>query len=179
MLEQLKTTGSRTRVAQLPSSFNAAVGGDRIENVLYRLDDGLFTLLSNRGIQVWVLSIGGNHVGGKKKALRGEELWNFGVLLEALLRIEPMSRVLVCEPFQRMDVDDDSLQRMSESLKVRVDRVNERVAQELEGPGRIMWVERPMEIKKDVHLADHLHLNAEGYRLWDEILYPKILELLE
>lgn len=52
MIERLKTTGSSTRIARLPSSFNAGVGGDRIENVLYRLDLGLFASLQDRGIRV-------------------------------------------------------------------------------------------------------------------------------
>jgi hypothetical protein len=54
MLERLKTTGAHTQIAHLPSSFNAGVGGDKIENVLYRLDLGMMDLLEEWNVKVWV-----------------------------------------------------------------------------------------------------------------------------
>ena len=38
MLERLKSTGVHTGTSELQSSFNVGVGGDKIENVLFRLD---------------------------------------------------------------------------------------------------------------------------------------------
>jgi lysophospholipase L1-like esterase len=42
---------------------------------------------------------------------------------------------------------------------------------------RISWVEATVGITKD-RLVDHVHLDEEGYRIWDETLYPRIEELL-
>lgn len=171
MIERLQTTGSSTRIARLPSSFNAGVGGDRIENVLYRLDLGLFTSLKNRGIKLWVLMIGTNHI-GKKKGLKKKELDAYRVLVQALLRIAPQSRILACGIFQRRDVDDGNIERANLMLKELVGEINK----QLDGE-KVFWVDAPGGVKEE-HLVDHAHLNEEGYRIWDEVLYPKIISLL-
>jgi hypothetical protein len=58
MLERLKTTGAHTQLAQIGYAdvFNAGVGGDRIQNVLYRLGTkDLFRALQSRGMQYAIL----------------------------------------------------------------------------------------------------------------------------
>lgn len=40
MLERFKTTGAATRLGNLESVWNAGCGGDKNENVLYRLEQG-------------------------------------------------------------------------------------------------------------------------------------------
>ncbi|KAK0109455.1 hypothetical protein ONS95_002148 [Cadophora gregata] len=169
MIERLQTTGSSTRIAQLPSSFNAGVGGDRIENVLYRLDLGLFTSLKNRGIKLWVLMIGTNHI-AQKKGLKKKELDAYKVLVQALLRIAPQSRILACGLFQRRDVDDGNMERANLTLKEVVGEINKQL-----GGEKVFWVDAPGGVKG--HLVDHVHLNEEGYRIWDEVLYPTIMGL--
>jgi len=172
MIERLQTTGSNTRIARLPSSFNAGVGGDRIENVLYRLDLGLFTSLKNHGIKLWVLMIGTNHI-GTKKGLKKKELDAYRVLVQALLRIAPESRILACGMFQRKDVDDGNMERANMMLKEVVGEMNNK----LEGE-KVCWLDAAGGVKKEEHLLDHVHLNEEGYRIWDEALYPRVIDLL-
>lgn len=52
ILERLKTTGVHTRTAELLLSFNAGGGGDKTENVLFRLDLGMLSLLEERNVKL-------------------------------------------------------------------------------------------------------------------------------
>jgi lysophospholipase L1-like esterase len=169
MFERLKTTGINTKLASLPTSFNAGIGGDKIENVLYRLDLGLLDLLEKKNVKLWVVMVGTNNL---KKALKGVEVERYRLLLQALLRIAPKSRVFVCGVFRRKDIDDQFVESSNEMLRGLVDEMNGKLAAE-----RLSWVEAPVGITKD-RLADHVHLDEEGYKIWDETLYPKIEELL-
>ncbi|KAL3422994.1 acetylhydrolase [Phlyctema vagabunda] len=173
MIERLQTTGASTRTANLASSFNAGVGGDRIESVLYRLDLGLFTRLQDRGIQVWVLMLGTNHMGKKKKGLKSKELDAYRVLVQALLRIAPQSRILACALFPRTDVEEANLDHANSQLVDLVREVNGQL-----GAEKVVWLDATARVDRDEHLLDHVHLNEDGYRIWDAVLYPKILELL-
>jgi hypothetical protein len=169
MFERLKTTGNDTRLAKLPSSFNAGVGGDKIENVLYRLDLGLLDLLEGKKVKLWVVMVGTNNL---KKALKSAEVERYQLLLQALLRLAPGSRIIVCEIFRRKDIDDQFVESSNEMLRGLVGEMNGKLGEE-----RILWVEAPVGITKD-RLVDHVHLDEEGYRTWDEALCPRIEELL-
>jgi len=174
MLERLKTTGSHTRIAHLPSSFNAGVGGDKIENVLYRLDLGMMDLLESRKVKLWVVMIGTNNL-RKTRPLSEVEGQRYRLLLRALLRIAPRSQILACEVFRRKDVDDEFVEKSNELLRGVVEEVDRNLGG---GKGRICWMEAPVEVTKE-RLVDHVHLDREGYRIWDEGLYGKVEELLE
>ena len=41
---------------------------------------------------------------------------------------------------------------------------------------KVIWSDASERVGKE-HLVDHVHLNEEGYRLWDEVLYPQVLQL--
>lgn len=165
MIERLKTTGADTKTANLPSSFNAGVGGDKIENVLYRLVFMLPHLKSD--IKVWVVMVGTNNL---RKALKAKDVEAYRLLLQTLLKIAPGSRILVCEMFKRKDVDDKSVEESNRFLKQMTASVNENLGE------KVFWSEG-MNVG-DV-LDDHVHLNEVGYRRWDEVLLSKIEELLK
>ncbi|KAK6525900.1 hypothetical protein TWF281_010944 [Arthrobotrys megalospora] len=180
MLERLKTTGENTKLHNLPRSFNLGVGGDKIENVLYRLHTGYISLLQNRPTKLWVVHIGTNNL-KPKKPLKGSESGdysNFKILMQAISTLCPDSKVLVTGLFRRKDVGDEFVQVSNEGLKAVVDSMNQE-SKEYGPPAadRFYWAEPTGAINTDV-LVDHVHLNEEGYRLWDESLYPRILELL-
>lgn len=168
MLERLKTTGAFTKTAQLPSSFNAGVGGDKIENVLYRLDLGMQSLLEDRNVKLWVLMIGSNNL---KKSLKKADVEKYRLLVQALLRIAPTSKVLACELFKRKDIDDAFVDESNRLLRELIMEMNANLGE------RIYWLEAPSAITKEV-LVDHVHFNMEGYRIWDEALSSRIEELL-
>jgi hypothetical protein len=172
MLERLKTTGAQTQIANLHSSFNAGVGGDKIENVLYRLDLGMMDLLEERNVKIWVVMVGTNNL-KKTHPLLAAEVQRYRLLLQSLLLISSRSQIIVCEIFKRKDIGD---QYVEESNWLLRDMLNE-FHKNLGGGQRTLWVEAPLGITKD-HLVDHVHLNEEGYRIWDQTLYVKLQELL-
>jgi lysophospholipase L1-like esterase len=168
MLERLKTTGTATQVARLPSTFNAGVGGDKIENVLYRLDQGLTTLLETRSVKVWVLVVGTNDL---VKALKPAKIAKYRLLVQALLRIAPGSRVLSCAIFRRKDVGDDLVDASNGSLRGVVESLNAEL-----GEDRLFWLDAPEDVTKE-RLVDNVHLDEEGYALWDRVMHARVLEL--
>jgi len=172
MLERLKTTGAHTQIAHLSSSFNAGVGGDKIENVLYRLDLGMMDLLEEQSVKVWVVMVGTNNL-KKSHRLLPNEVQCYRLLLQSLLSISPKSQIIACELFKRKDMPDQYVGESNELLRIMLKDFDKNL-----GFGqRIYWFEAPLGITKE-HLVDHVHLNEEGYRIWDQSLYVKLKEML-
>jgi hypothetical protein len=174
MLERLKTTGQATNLAQLPSSWNAGVGGDKNENVVLRFHLGMYDILKRHAastIKCWVLASGTNNL-RRNRVLGMEEVEAWRVLVEACLRIAPGSTVLACDLFYRKDLPDGIVDGSNDLLQGVVRDVNAEL-----GVERVKWVEARMEIGKDM-LVDHVHLSEEGYRRWDELLWPRVQEVL-
>ncbi|KAG0208413.1 hypothetical protein BGX28_000631 [Mortierella sp. GBA30] len=169
MLERLKTTGISTDLAQLQDSFNAGCGGDKIENVLYRLSF-MYPYLEQHPIKLWVVMVGTNNL--RKKGLRPSDVELYRLLLQVLLMIAPRSKVLACEIFRRKDIEDHCVDEANGMLKRMIDEMNVNLKEE-----RVIWSDAPAQVTKE-ELDDHVHLDAEGYRLWDETLYSRILEIL-
>jgi lysophospholipase L1-like esterase len=169
MLERLKTTGLNGNLAQLPSSFNASVGGDKIENVLYRLDLGLIFQLETRNVKLWVVMIGTNNL---RKALKKVEVEQYRLLLQALLRISTTSKILCCEIFKRKDIEDGHVEQSNRAIRGVIEEMNGNLGE------RVFWIEAPNGVTKE-RLVDHVHLDEEGYRIWDEVLYKRVQELLK
>ncbi|KAK6512983.1 hypothetical protein TWF506_009145 [Arthrobotrys conoides] len=186
MLERLKTTGQNTNLHNLPRSFNLGVGGDKIENVLYRLHTGYISLLENRPTKLWVVHIGTNNL-RPKKGLRESgpsDYENFKVLIETLMLLCPGSKVLVTGLFPRKDISDELVRASNEKLRESLDELAKEsliAGNSLpeSGPGAdtLFWADPTETISTDM-LVDHVHLDEEGYKLWDESLYPRILEIL-
>ncbi|KAG0365679.1 hypothetical protein BGX24_004006 [Mortierella sp. AD032] len=176
MLERLKTTGTATGLAQLPGSFNAGCGGDKIENVLYRLDLMYPLLQDCNTIKLWVIMVGTNNL--RKKGFRPADVALYRLLLQALLRVAPDSKVIACEMFRRKDIEDRYVEEANNMVKDMVDEMNINLGGGGVGEARIVWSEAPAEVTKEL-LEDHVHLNQEGYSKWDSHLLPRVLEQLE
>ena len=180
MLERFKTTGKYTQIGQLqyPHAFNGGVGGDKIENILYRISLGLFSMLEAKTPKLVVIHIGTNNL-QPKQPLHGLHLSNYRLLLQASLRLLPVqTQILVTGLFNRRDVDKRCILQSNMDIQQMVHTMN---VQETEGRveenHRVHWMEAPEEIQED-HLADNVHLNLLGYRIWDEKLFARIQQLL-
>jgi len=174
MLERFKTTGTTTQIfTQLqPRSLNAGCGGDKIENVLYRLSF-MNTPLEQKHVKLWVVMLGTNNL--RKKGLRISDSDLYRLFLQDLLRVGgDQTKILVCELFKRKDIEDRYLDEANAMILKLIKEMNTNLSKE-----RIFWSEAPKEVNKDEHLDDHVHLNQEGYRLWDETLFPRIQSLLQ
>lgn len=104
-----------------------------------------------------------------KKPMKGDEFEMYRLLLQALLRMSNKeSRIVCCEMFKRKDIDDEHVEESNRMLREMIEGMGMNLGKE-----RIRWIAAPKEITKD-RLVDHVHLDEEGYRMWDEVLYPLI-----
>ncbi|CAF0753529.1 unnamed protein product [Adineta steineri] len=180
MMERFKTTGKHTQIGQLryPQVFNAGVGGDRIENVLYRIDLGLLRLLKHKNPKLVVLHVGTNNL-RPGKGLQFQHLNDYCLLLHALLRtLSTETHILVTGLFRRTDIDEQCVTHSNMALKELVTKINaEEMRREAQPSSRVHWMDPPGDIGLE-HLDDHVHLNANGYQIWNAALQQKIQELL-
>lgn len=179
MIERIKTTGQNTKTFNLPNTLNAGVGGDKIENVLYRLDLGFLDLLKKKQVEIklWVVVVGTNNL-TPKRGLRVEEIERYKRLLQVLFEAFPKSKAIVCEIFKRKDVKDELVEESNVQLKEMIRVLNVWMEKEY-----VVWLDAPTALgegmEKERFLVDHVHLNEEGYGVWDETLNGKIQLLLE
>ncbi|CAF1323336.1 unnamed protein product [Adineta steineri] len=180
MLERFKTSGKYTQIGQIhyPQIFNAGVGGDKIENVLYRINLGLLRLLKPRNPKVIVLQLGTNNL-QRKRALTRQNLDDYYLLLQALLMTWPTPpQILVTGLFKRKNVDEQYITQSNIALEELVVKTNMTEMQKhVQQDQCIHWMQPPKQIGLE-HLQDDVHLNTTGYQIWDEILSLKIQELL-
>ena len=197
MLERFKTSGITTDIGKLGDTgvaFNAGVGGDSNQNVAYRLTEGLYDMLKTAkkdvcDIKLWIVASGTNNL-QKKRAFRKQDVESWRVLVEACLRIAPESTVLACDMSYRLDIPDEIVDQSNEMLREVVGEINgtlraekEHELQDYEAQterdreDKVKWVDtRHMFIKN--MLDDHVHLNEEGYWLWDFVLWPHVARVL-
>lgn len=179
MLERLKTTGENTKLAKLDVAWNAGCGGDKNENVIYRLEQGLYAILKTAqegssgrcDIKLWVLASGTNNL-HPKRGLREKDIESWKALVEACLKIAPESMVLACVVFYRQDIENRLVDEGNEMMKKAVEELNRQMGNE-----RVKWVEARYLISKEM-LDDHVHLNEKGYAVWDGVLWGYVAEAL-
>jgi len=197
MMERLKTTGTTTRLnksampksgVELPRSMNLGVGGDKIENLLFRLagtdqpgkslDAPLWDLFEDRKqrgqyVKLWVLQIGTNSLRPPRGGLRPKEMALYELVVKALLELGGQDCKVLCTGlFFRLDVEDATVTASNGEIAKLVASMNEA------GEKRVSFMPASSTIDKTKHLDDHVHLNGEGYRLWDEAIVPEVLRLL-
>ncbi|KAK4099832.1 hypothetical protein N658DRAFT_429118 [Parathielavia hyrcaniae] len=161
---------------RLDRVFNAGVGGDKIQNVAYRLvgDEerelpGLLPLLARCGtVRVWVVHVGTNNL-SPKHGLRNEDVRALEVLLTALLRASARSRVILTALFPRTDMPANIIEQADQEMKGMSNLLEDGV-----GIGRVFFAGRQLGFKMGEHLEDHVHLNLEGYRSWAELLWMRV-----
>ncbi|RYP30534.1 hypothetical protein DL767_006211 [Monosporascus sp. MG133] len=122
------------KINRLGSVFNAGVGGDKYENILYRLvgDDseerqlpGLLEILQGRDIDIWVVHAGTNNL-HPKRGLTNVDVNKLRLLLEAALRISrPETNLLLTGLFYRKDIADGLVDDANRKLEALVESMNE------------------------------------------------------
>ncbi|KAK0747399.1 SGNH hydrolase-type esterase domain-containing protein [Apiosordaria backusii] len=151
--------------------LNLGVGGDKIQNVAYRLvgdsAQGLRSvadmLAERKSVKLWVLQVGTNNLSAKKGLTEGDTD-ALKILVEALLEIgREDCRVLVTGLFLRRDISWDKIEKANESIQRVVGEISNGKPEG--GEERVIWLPPTGEVKED-HLVDHVHLTEEGYKLW-------------
>jgi lysophospholipase L1-like esterase len=147
-------------------------GGDRTENVLWRLQHGEIDGISPR---VAVLMIGTNNTGHRAE---DPKFTAAGIkrLLDEMRQRLPKTKLLLLAIFPRGEKPDDYLRRLNE-------RVNTLIAGYADGRS-VHFLDINAELLnpdgtlgKDV-MPDLLHPNAKGYSIWQRAMAPTLQKLL-
>lgn len=164
---------SSARPERLQGVFNAGVGGDKFENIIYRLTgssdpskplDGLLNALQRRDIKLWVLHVGTNNL-HPKRGMRESDLALLRLIVEALLEMN--GKILLIGLFRRKDIRDELIVKANESYVELVRQFQK------DGVNRIEFLEPPL-IDMEECLVDHVHLNERGYQIWAEVLFKAV-----
>jgi len=179
---------------RLNGVFNAGVGGDRIQNLAYRLvgsgsdanadaetDEinlpGLLPVLAARGtVKVWVVHVGTNNL-SPKKGLSDGDADALRRVVGAVLQVSPEKgrcKVLVTGLFYRRDVTRELVDRANDKVRQVVEALQEQC-----GTGRVAYLPPAAAVKPEEHLVDHVHLSLDGYKLWVDELLPKVASILD
>lgn len=203
MLERFITTGespnlvspwpSPTLLPNIPGEsrldnvFNAGVGGDKIQNMAYRLlgdpENKLPSLAASieqlQSVKVWVVHAGTNNL-TPKRGLSDQDADALELLLRAVLKIEGAPGVIRPKLIMtgigyRKDVSDEKVDGANSKLERVVRKLNDVE----EGKGRLSFFPAAEGVNKEEHLVDHVHLTLEGYRIWMKELFPEVVKTLK
>ena len=151
---------------------NFGIGGDRTENVLWRVQNGE---LEGIDPKVVVLLIGTNNL-GTVHGERPEWVANgVGAILREIRSRLPQTKVLLLGIFPR----DGHEQPMRE----RIRRANEQIAKLADGKNVMFadygaaFVGPAGELDPEI-MPDGLHLTAKGYDIWYRQLEPQLAQLM-
>jgi len=171
MFERWKTSGLEPWNASILNSlgiFNAGVGGDKVQNVLWRLEQGL---LSNFHPKLVVLQIGTNNI----EQDHPEDISNgISVALAKIQEFSPSSLILLLGVLPRND---------NPSVNPKVLALNELLATKKTDKIQFhqftdMILNEDGSVKSEL-FDDHVHLNTAGYRKWSELLGPLLASLVQ
>ena len=159
---------------------NFGIGGDRTQNVLWRIDDGELDGLSPK---VVVLMIGTNNTGldTPEDIVAGIKL-----ILHRIHTKMPKSKVLLLGIFPRNAKVRDGREMTMQMDKIRV--INESLSKGKFEPFIPNDLVRYLDISdaflvdgkvpKDI-MPDGLHPNEKGYEVWAKAISPVLKELME
>lgn len=200
MIERMLTTGQSASLEPWPSApilsdvhlesnrsrglvherlrgvFNAGVGGDKYENILYRLHgdeerqvSGLLDTPTVLDAELWFIHAGTNNL-HTKRGLSDASVEVLRLMLMSILTSTPFeTRILLSELFNRTDIAEHLVDEANTKLEHLVDSIND-----TQREPRLFWIEVPDSVTKEDHLDDHVHLNDKGYRVWFQHLLPRL-----
>jgi len=154
-------------------ALNLGFGGDRTENVLWRLQHGELDGLAPK---VAVLMIGTNNTGHRTE---NPETTAAGIkrLVDEIRQRLPATKVLLLAILPRGEKSDDSLRGINE-------RVNQIIASQAHGRSvyylniNAALTHPDGTLSREV-MPDLLHPNAKGYAIWQREMQPLLQELLD
>lgn len=153
-------------------------GADRVENILWRLDNGEFDGISPKVI---VLLAGTNNIGNRVPAAGAdsvvEDVTNgLGAVLRVMQAKAPQAVIILMGIFPRNDnlevlpeIDriNANLAHMADDRRIRYLNINAQLA---DSDGRLR--------EGMMNARDRLHPTVQGYQVWADALKPLLTELL-
>ncbi len=154
------------------NALDLGYGGDRTENVLWRLQHGEIDGIDPK---VAVLMIGTNNTGFRQEA---PELIHAGIkrdIAEIRKRL-PKAKILLLAIFPRGEKPDDTLRVLNEKVNAMLPKLADNkhvfflnMNKAFLGPDGTL--------SKDI-MPDLLHPNAEGYKIWQREMQPELDKLM-
>lgn len=169
--EQWNSAGrsSWDTLSQTYMMLNLGIGGDKIENVLWRISDHDWSTVSPKVI---VLMLGTNNLGFNSS---DEIFTGIAETAEKIHDAMPSAKIVLLSIFPRGDNTEDALRKEIKVINQRLSTMN--------FPSYVHFHELwDILLETDgtigtSFLADKLHLSAEGYEKWEREIRP-ILESL-
>ncbi len=140
--------------------INMGFGGDRTENVLWRLDHGAVD-----GIQpkLAVIMIGTNNTGARMDP--PQEIYEgIEAIVERLQQKLPNTHIALFAIFPRGENDDDALRQNNQAVNAMLPELAKRKNVEFVDINR-QFLKSDGTLSHDI-MPDLLHPNAEGYEIW-------------
>ena len=155
---------------------NFAIGGDRTQNLLWRLDHGELEGIKPR---VVVLMIGGNNLPDDPEA---DLVAAIRAILDRLAMKLPASKVLLLGLTPRAHDRDPG--RSTAPADPRVARLNRRLAGLADGRG-VRYLDLGPALLDDqgrltrANQPDFFHLSRKGYQAWADAMEPTLWRMME
>ncbi|EWG48712.1 hypothetical protein FVEG_08395 [Fusarium verticillioides 7600] len=157
LFERFKTTGRMLSINKDSRILNLGVGGDKILNVQYRMDQGLLRLLKPHqpNIKTMYIHMGSNNL--KKQGLRKGDADAYGAVVKQLRSEFPDMTVVITALFIQRGLELDVIEDANAKLKAIADE---------HGCAFLPFGDDQEGIMSE----DNVHLNQFGYHKWNEIL---------
>jgi lysophospholipase L1-like esterase len=151
---------------------NFGIGGDRTQNVLWRLDHGEVGALKPKVI---VLLIGTNNIGITENDV-DDTVRGVTAVVKKIHTTFPTTKLLVLGLFPRDEKPDTS-------TRVKISQINAALAKLEDGKSTFVRDIGKVFLESDGILSteispDHLHLSEEGLRRWAEAIAPTVRQLM-
>ncbi|EMT71605.1 hypothetical protein FOC4_g10010116 [Fusarium odoratissimum] len=155
--ERFKVTGRILSINEDSRILNLGVGGDKILNVQYRMDQGLVRLLKQHqpNIKTMYIHMGSNNL--KKQGLLKGDADAYGALIKQLRTEFPDITIVITALFIQRGLGLDVIEDANNKLKAIADENECEFLPFGDDQAGIMS-------------EDNVHLNEFGYRKWNEIL---------
>lgn len=148
------------------SIFNAGVGGDKIENVMYRMTEG--KIVKNKhltDLQYVYLLIGTNNLNNKNTKCKTAILEGITTIIYLLTKNLPQLRkIYIMNISPRKDIKQELVDDVNESLLNLTRETPKTNNVELQ---YLNWSEQLLNENRqinDQYYYDHVHLNTDGYQ---------------
>jgi lysophospholipase L1-like esterase len=149
---------------------NFGISGDRTEGVLWRVQNGE---LDGFSAKLVILMLGTNNINRNPNAEIAE---GNRLIVEEIRRRQPVAKVLVLGVFPRGEAADSPYRASVREINSHLARLadNEHVFYMDIGD---RFLAPDGTLPRDV-MPDGLHPNVNGYRVWAEAIYDRVLELM-
>jgi lysophospholipase L1-like esterase len=153
-------------------SANFGIGGDQMQHVLWRLQDG--KELEGISPKVIVLMIGTNNTARNSAEQIAEGVT---AIVHELTKQAPQGKVLLLGVFPRSP-------KPSDPVRGKIKGINERIAK-LDDGKQVRYLDIGDKfLKSDGTLTkeimpDYLHLSKQGYQIWADAIQPSLADMMK